>query len=127
MIERFHQYPEEVITNFYKNSGLKTKLKNNFKKVNYRNLLNALDELLNDDLQVEFDDLDCNIFSVFSLKDRIFKPSLDRIKELKCKKHTIKLLDVNNHAMPRIEPKKTFDLIDGFLRSLERKDCEKKN
>ena len=113
MIYEFKSSPIKVLENFYKNCGVKSPLSTS--KLNKEKLLQSLYELLDSDFEITFRELDCKIYSIFSLSDEIFSPSEKIIKKLHSKKHSIDFFDNFEHGMPYINAGQSYEIISKFL------------
>jgi len=115
MIVDLKKKPEIVLKNFYRNCGIKIN-KLEFKKMHLQRFLNSLEDLKNDKLNDDFKKLSCKIFSIFSCEDKIFEPSIKKIKLLENKNHNIFILKKLNHAFPLNKPQEASEMILRFIK-----------
>ena len=121
MIYNFHKSPNQVLTKFYKNCGIKSFYNPENKSMNYEKLIIALEKLKNQNFTKEFLKLDCEIFSFFGTDDKIFNPEIKKIKNLSRKNHHINFLKTNKHAEPFIEPKKICKILIRIIKEFHAK------
>ena len=118
MIKKIDFTPEEVLSEFYKNCGLKNYKIIDKKFINQENLKTALINLKENNLEKEFNAIPNSIFSIFSNDDLIFNPAISRINQMRSDKHKIKFIKTNKHALPFSEPERTSKIIQSFLNKL---------
>ena len=118
MIFKFYKNPEDVLSEFYFNCGIETKLYQNHKKKDLKTLSNSLMNLYQDNQLNEFVEKNFKIFSIYSESDKIFQPSKKNISNLNKKNHRIKIFKNLNHAFPLTNPKRTFLIIKSIINKL---------
>tara|TARA_B100000989_G_scaffold143175_1_gene106691 strand:+ start:2672 stop:3364 length:693 start_codon:yes stop_codon:yes gene_type:complete len=122
MLYRMDIEPDEVLKDFYINSGLKRSYFSDDSKTDFRNLKNSLENLLKDNLTIDFKKRKFMIFSFFSLFDRIFVPSPKKIAFLEQPNHCVKYLKNFDHSSPFTKPDEISNLIN---RTMERLTMER--
>ncbi len=117
MISKFDKNPEHVLSEFYFNCGIETKLYQN-KKKDLKKLSNSLLNLYQDNQLNEFFEKDFKIFSIFSENDKIFQLSKKNISNLNKGNHKIKIFKNLNHGFPLTNPNRTFLIIKSIINKL---------
>ena len=117
MLQKMDTEPDIVLKDFYLNSGLKESFINNDSKTDFENLKNSLENLLKENLTIEFKKRKFKIFSFFSFFDRIFIPSPEKIAFLEQPNHYVMYLKNYEHSSPFTKPQEISNLID---RTMER-------
>ena len=108
----------KVLKDFYVNSGLKRTFFYGDSTTNFENLKNSLENLLKENLTIEFKKSKCKIFSFFSLFDRIFIPSPEKIALLEKPNHYVKYLENYEHSSPFTKPHEISNLINLTMEKL---------
>ena len=85
-------------------------------KKNIPSLINSLNDLLEDNLEDKFFDINFKLFSFYSFNDKVFEPSIEKIKLLENKNHNIIFFEKLNHAFPLNKPKKASEIILKFVK-----------
>ena len=117
MISKFNKFPCEVLNDFYVNCGLDENFKIPLKK-NIPLLIDSLNDLLQDNLEDKFFDINFKLFSFYSFNDKVFDPSMKKIFNLKNINHNIVFFKKQNHAFPFTNPEETFKIISYKVKKL---------
>ena len=117
MLYKMDIEPDKVLKDFYINSGFKKSYFYSDSKTDFKNLKNSLENLLTENLTFEFKKIKFQIFSFFSLFDKIFVPSQEKIALLEKPNHCVKYLKNFDHSSPFTKPREISNLIN---RTMER-------
>ncbi len=107
--------PNMVLKNFYKRCNLRFK---NKKVINTKQLSKALDELINTNYVQRLKELDFQVHSIFSLRDKILNLNKDCLKIVKSKSHNIIFLKDSDHGFPNLQPYLCYQTIKEILKDI---------
>ena len=110
-----NENPNVVLKDFYKRCNLHFKSK---KVVNIKLLSKALDELSNSNYVERLKELNFQVYSVFSLKDKILDLNKDCLEIIKSKSHNISFLKNSDHGFPNIQPYLCYQTIKKILKNI---------
>ncbi len=112
MIENFSENPQGVLNDFYNKCNIEYIVN---KKANVVRCLKSLKELKDNDFTKSFNNLSCQVYSIFSLGDNVIKLNKKNLNILRNKNHDIKFVNGIDHGFPRNNPELCYKMIKKIL------------
>ena len=116
MVENFKFNSTKVLNDFYKRCNVKHEIK---KEVNIGNCLKSLKQLQDEDLIINFNNLRCKVFSIFSFGDNVLAINKKILYLIKNKNHYIKFFNDLEHGFPKNNPELCYQIIKNILIKLQ--------
>ena len=115
MLQNFATNPTTVLKDFYRKCNIKHEVN---KKIHVKNCLMSLKQLKNEDLTINFNNLKCKVFSIFSFGDNILKLNKENLDSIKNKNHNISFVKNLEHGFPKNNPELCCKMIKKILMKL---------